>query len=137
MPTGQRGGEAYKQTILDTEHPRALERRVFSQVTRALEGVLVSKEKPRLSESDQEALSRNQQLWGSLMFDCMQPENPLPDSLKAGVISLAIFVDNYTGEVLAGRKGVDPLVAINRNVILGLKGAAPVDQTAAPAAAAG
>lgn len=136
MASGQRGGDAYKQTILDTEHPRALERRVFSQVTRDLENVLANGGKPHLSESDQKALSRNQQLWGSLMFDCMQAENPLPDSLKAGVISLAIFVDNYTGEVFAGRKAVDPLIAINRNVIRGLKGAAPAEQTTAPVAAA-
>ncbi len=137
MASGQRGGDAYKKTILDTEHPRDIERRVFSQVTRDLEDIKKADEKPYLSDDAHDALVRNQRLWGSLMFDCMEPENPLPDALKASIISLAIFIDDYTGEVLVGRKAVDPLIDINRNVINGLKGMAPVVEAAPTAVAAG
>ena len=131
MLSERRGGAAYKQTILDTENPRSIERRVFSQITRDLENLRLEEAAENLSVSQQEALSRNQQLWNSLMFDCMEPENPLPDSLKAGVISLAIFVDRHTSDVMTGKKTVDALIAINRRMISGLKGVAPAEQTAA------
>ena len=130
MASGQRGGDAYKSIILDTEHPRDIERRVFSQVTRALEDIKNADGKPYLSDDAHDALIRNQRLWGSLMFDCMESENPLPDALKASIISLAIFIDDYTAEVMVGQKAIDPLIDINRNGIKGLKGMAP--QTAAP-----
>lgn len=136
MAPGKRGGDAYKSIILDTEHPRDIERRVFSQVTRALEDIGREDVKPYLSDNAHDALVRNQRLWGSLMFDCMEPENPLPDALKASIISLAIFIDDYTSEVLTGKKKVGPLITINRNVIQGLKGVAPAPEAAAPAQAA-
>ena len=71
------------------------------------------------------------------MFDCMETENPLPDALKASIISLALFVDDYTTEVLIGRKEIDPLIEINRNVIKGLKGMAPEAAAPVEAIAAG
>lgn len=122
MRSARSGGAAYKETIRDTEHPRSIERRVFLQVTRDLESI---EENALLTPVAQDALMKNQRLWGSLMFDCMQPENPLPDSLKAGIISLALFVDRQTGEIVAGRQKISSLITINRNMIRGLAGQAP------------
>lgn len=119
MRSARTGGAAYKETIRDTENPRSIERRVFLQITRDLEAI---DDATLHTPGAKEALSKNQRLWGSLMFDCMQPENPLPDSLKAGIISLALFVDKQTGEIFAGRQKISSLIAINRNMIRGLAG---------------
>ncbi len=127
MRSAKARGAAYKETILDTESPRSIERRVFLQVTRDLES---ADSDTALTESAREALSTNQRLWGSLMFDCMQPENPLPDALKAGIISLALFVDKHTGEIFAGRQKITPLITINRNMIRGLAGQSPAPAVA-------
>lgn len=122
MRLARTGNAVYKETIRETEHPRSIERRVFLQVTRDLEAI---EEDGQLTPDAQEALAKNQKLWGSLMFDCMEPENPLPDSLKAGIISLALFVDKQTGEVFAGREKISSLITINRNMIRGLAGQSP------------
>jgi flagellar protein FlaF len=119
-----RAREAYKQTITETEEPREIERKVFMQITGELERAS-REEKFPLSETALEALNRNQKLWGELMFDCAYKDNPLPDQLKAGIISLALFVDRHTPHVIAGEKTIEPLLEINRNIIRGLAGQAP------------
>jgi flagellar protein FlaF len=115
---------AYKQTITETEDPRAIERKVFLQITGELERASREEQHP-LSNFALDALSRNQKLWGELMFDCAFQDNPLPDELKAGIISLALFVDRHTPEVISGDKTMAPLLEINRNIIKGLAGEKP------------
>lgn len=110
---------AYKQTITETEGPRAIERKVFLQITGEMERARREDKFP-LSPAALDALSRNQTLWAELMFDCAYKDNPLPDELKAGIISLALFVDRHTPEVIAGDKAIDPLLDINRNILKGL-----------------
>jgi flagellar protein FlaF len=116
--------EAYKQTITETEEPREIERKVFLQITGELERASREDKFP-LSPTALDALNRNQKLWGELMFDCAYKDNPLPDQLKAGIISLALFVDRHTPHVISGEKDMGPLLEINRNIIRGLAGAMP------------
>lgn len=119
-----RARDAYKQTITETEEPREIERKVFVQITGELERAARENTFP-LSGTALDALSRNQKLWGELMFDCAYKDNPLPDQLKAGIISLALFVDRHTPHVISGEKTMEPLLEINRNIIKGLSGQAP------------
>lgn len=126
--------QAYRQTITETEEPREIERKVFLQITGELERAAAEQEFP-LSPSTLEALNRNQKLWGELMFDCAYKDNPLPDQLKAGIISLALFVDRHTPHVIAGEKTVEPLLEINRNIIKGLAGKMPEKPASEPQAA--
>ncbi|NRA29807.1 MAG: flagellar biosynthesis regulator FlaF [Parvularculaceae bacterium] len=116
--------QAYKQTITETEEPREIERKVFLQITGELERAARENQTP-LSPAALDALGRNQKLWGELMFDCAYKDNPLPDSLKAGIISLALFVDRHTPYVISGEKTIAPLLEINRNIIKGLAGVSP------------
>lgn len=113
--------QAYKQTITETEEPRAIEKKVFLQITGELERAVREEQFP-LSSTALDALNRNQKLWGELMFDCAYKDNPLPDELKAGIISLALFVDRHTPHVISGEKTMEPLLEINRNIIKGLAG---------------
>ncbi|MEM9809762.1 MAG: flagellar biosynthesis regulator FlaF [Pseudomonadota bacterium] len=122
---GRAGAKAaYKQTITETEEPREIERKVFIQVTGELERAAREASHP-LSAPALDALSRNQKLWGELMFDCAYKDNPLPAQLKAGIISLALFVDRHTPDVISGDKTIEPLLEINRNIIRGLAGQKP------------
>lgn len=123
--------DAYKQTLRETDDPRAMERRVFAQITGELEAADQIASGPERTAKLCEALSRNQDLWGRILFDLADDKNQLPQALRAQLISFALFVDRYTGEVLAHQKSVEPLVDLNRRIMLGLAG---VTQAPSPTA---
>lgn len=132
------GAAAYKQTIKETESPRQIERRIFAQVTADLEKYAQWRDGgdgPGDRPNDgHEALARNQNLWGKLMYDLADETNQLPDKLRAQIISLTLFVDRHTEEVLKGSKKVQPLIDLNKRMMAGLAGEAP-DRAAVPAIA--
>lgn len=124
---------AYKRTIRESESPRQIERRVFLRVTGELE-----KQKQdfdgagtRESRSDMLAvglrntLTENLKLWSTIKHDLSQADNGLPLQLKAGLISLALFVERQTAIVLGGGAGLGSLVSINQSLISGLSGQTP------------
>ncbi|ACI97653.1 flagellar protein FlaF, putative [Rhodospirillum centenum SW] len=111
---------AYRQSMRDTVSPRQLEHRVFSQVTAELE---VCTRQPDAFATIR-AVDRNRRLWGALVTDLAQPDNLLPDALKAGLISLGLWVNRYSSEVLTEGRPLNPLIEVNRTVMQGL-GSAP------------
>lgn len=121
---------AYKRTITQTENPRQIERRVFSNVTAEMEATsegfdssLDSMEKLNiLSSGLRETLSQNQKIWQTIRSDLISPGNALAPDLKAGLISLALWVESHTNDVLKGQKKVKPLLDVNRSIIRGLEG---------------
>ncbi len=121
---------AYKRTISDTESPRQIERRVFLQVTSELEDKSKAYDETQdkaerlrvLSEGLRDALWRNQKLWMAVRNDVVEPGNDLPPALKAGLISLALFVDTHTASLMKTEKTVKPLLDMNRSIIRGLEG---------------
>lgn len=121
---------AYKRTITQTESPRQIERRVFANVTAELEAQSVefdvteqSGDKLRiLSGGLRDTLSYNQRIWQTIRSDLVNPANGLAPDLRAGLISLSLWVESHTNEVLKGQKKVKPLLDINRSIIRGLEG---------------
>jgi flagellar protein FlaF len=121
---------AYKRTIKQTESPRQIERRVFANVTAELEAQSVefdvtekSGDKLRiLSAGLRDTLSYNQRIWQTIRSDLVNPANGLAPDLRAGLISLSLWVESHTNEVLKGQKKVKPLLDINRSIIRGLEG---------------
>lgn len=67
-----------------------------------------------------EALDANRKLWNLLSADCSAPENQLPTTLRAQIISLALWVSRYSSEVLRAGAEIDPLIDINRTMMEGL-----------------
>lgn len=124
---------AYKRTIRESESPRQIERRVFTRVTGELDknAQAFDRAPSRLERMDLLAnglrthLSENLKLWSTIKFDLSQPENGLPPQLKAGIISLALFVERQTAVVIGGNAGIGVLVQINQSLISGLSGSAP------------
>lgn len=107
---------AYRQSMRDTGSPRELEHRVFAQITAELE---VCTRQPDAFATIR-AVDRNRRLWGALVTDLAQPDNLFPDGLKAGLISLGIWVNRYSGEVLTQGRPLAPLIEVNRTVMQGL-----------------
>lgn len=110
---------AYGQTTRQTADPRQIEKTLFEQVTDALVHVNQSGGADAALWAD--AVNRNSQLWLALAGDLLTPENALPTELKAGLLNLAEFVRRTSLAVLAGREGMDDLIAINRAVLGGLE----------------
>ncbi len=68
------------------------------------------------------AVRVNWRLWTILQAELLDPDCPLPDDLRANVLSLAQFVDKHTIDVIAQPKPnkLDILIAINRELAGGL-----------------
>lgn len=114
------GLQAYQQAAARTENPRDAEYRLFGQVTRAL---LQAADRPAddmLGRMD--ALDWNRRLWSALASDCANPENVLPEPLKAQIISLSLWVSRHTSAVMRREEQIDPLIDINRIMMQGLSG---------------
>ena len=121
---------AYKRTIRESESPRQIERRVFVRLTGDLEknsqaydsSVERSDRVDMLAQGLRTNLSDNLKLWSTIKHDLSQPENALPSQLKAGLISLALYVERQTAEILGGGGQLNTLVQINQSLISGLSG---------------
>jgi len=111
--------KAYQRAATQAESPRELEYRAFGQVTALL--VRVKDEQLPIAVVA-EALAENRRLWNMLSADCALPENKLPLTLRGQIISLALWVARYSGEVLREGAPLDPLIEINRTMMEGLAG---------------
>src|SRR4051794_29417195 len=105
----------YQQAQDNYEDPRAAEHRMLSRVT----GMLVEGGK-RGGRDLIEACYYNRKLWTIFQSDLANSENKLPDAVKANLLSLSIWVQRYTGQVLDGAP-VEPLIELNRSMMDGLK----------------
>jgi flagellar protein FlaF len=66
------------------------------------------------------ALGRNREAWNAFSTACGAPGNQLPDTLRASIISIALWVERHTSEVVTGRDSIDELIEVNRAIIEGL-----------------
>ena len=111
---------AYQQAAQRAETPRDVEYRLFSVVTRALMDV---KSTPRTDVGAwMGALHWNRRLWGQLADDCARPDNALPVTTRAQIISLSLFVHRATSEVMRQEEDIETLIDLNRTMMQGLSG---------------
>ncbi len=109
--------KAYQRAATQAENPRELEYRAFGQVTA---GLVRIKEAELPPSSVAEVLDANRKLWNLLSADCSDPQNALPMSLRAQIISLALWVARYSSSVMRDGVDVEPLIDINRTMMEGL-----------------
>jgi flagellar protein FlaF len=126
---------AYKQTIRQSESPRAIERRILMSLTADLEAQAgpydSAGEQDRmrlLAGGLRDSVAENQRFWQKMRMDLSTEGNLLPAQLRAQLISLAIWVEKQSGRVIAGAGGLQGLVTINNHIIAGLSGEAPQPQ---------
>ena len=109
---------AYQQAAQRAETPRDVEYRLFAQVTRALMDV---KSVPRENIGAWiDVLHWNRRVWATLADDCAQPGNALPETTRAQIISLSLFVHRTTSQVMRRETDVDVLIDLNRTMMQGL-----------------
>lgn len=68
------------------------------------------------------AILENTRLWRTLASDVAQPENQLPQALRAQLFYLYQFIEQRSRKVLAGKTDVGVLAEINTAVMRGLRG---------------
>ncbi len=113
--------QGYQQTYLQvqnvTEDPRQTEYRIVAQITAAM----IKAEQQGHAEIVR-AVHWNRRLWLTLQSDCASEDNSLPDAVRAGIISLAIWVDKHSRKVLKHEAELAPMIEVNRNIMEGLSG---------------
>lgn len=67
-----------------------------------------------------DALDWNRRLWSVLGTDCALPGNGLPETLRAQIVSLSIWVNRHTSAVMRGQEEIAPLIEVNRLIMQGL-----------------
>ena len=109
--------DAYRRTKTIAASARETEHRLMSEIT----GQMIGARDAGLTGSAlTPALHRNREAWSLFSALCSSNENKLPDEIRAGIISLALWVDRFTTEVITGRDSIDALIEVNRTIIAGL-----------------
>ena len=109
--------QVYQRAQTSNESPSQIEYRLFAQVTNALIEV---KDKSIRDKDTIAALDWNRRMWSVYSSDCGAKGNQLPNQLRAGIISLAIWVSKHTSQVMRGKESIDALININKTVMEGL-----------------
>ena len=109
--------DVYKKATLTNDSPRTTEYRLFAEITGELQKANNS-ETPKTERI--KVLFRNSQLWSTLQADLMLPGNEMGNELKAGLISLAIWVAKFTSPAMNNDADLEPLISVNRQIMDGL-----------------
>jgi flagellar protein FlaF len=112
--------QAYQRVAAQAESPRETEYRLFGQVTRAL--IEAAQLDPADIRGRMDALDWNRRLWSALATDCADSGNGLPDSVRAQIISISIWVGRHSSAVMRKEEQIEPLIDINRIIMQGLSG---------------
>ncbi|SDD58182.1 MULTISPECIES: flagellar biosynthesis regulator FlaF [Kordiimonas] len=119
--------QAYQKAQHSAENASQVEYRLFAEVTNAL---MKAKERATRDKQMVEALDWNRRMWSVLSSDCGTEGNGLPPQLRAGIISLSIWVSKHSSAVMRGEESIDDLININRTIMEGLADQAKLQQRA-------
>ncbi|MBO9725454.1 MAG: flagellar biosynthesis regulator FlaF [Novosphingobium sp.] len=108
---------AYQRVQQIAATPRRNEYRLMSQIT----GEMIAARDAGLHGAQlAPALHRNRLAWSTFSSMCASQGNQLPDDLRARIISIGMWVEKYTSEVITGHDTIDDLIVVNRAIIEGL-----------------
>lgn len=111
--------QAYQRTSARSEDPRSTEYRLLGHVTRAL--MEVQDAGAGEIRKRAEALDWNRRVWSAFAADCANTDNGLPESLRASIISLSIFISKETSAAMRGGGDIETLIDLNRTIMQGLE----------------
>jgi flagellar biosynthesis activator protein FlaF len=110
---------AYQAARSRAETPRAAEFRLMSEIT----GEMMDAEAAGLKGAMlMPSLHRNREMWSAFVSDCGATGNGLPKPLRAQIISIGLWVERFTSDVIAGREPISELIGVNRTIMEGLRG---------------
>lgn len=110
---------AYHRARNIIETPRQAERRLMCEITGEM---IHARDAGHRRGALMPTLHRNREVWNTFSAVCGAAGNELPATVRASIISLALWVDHFTSDVVAGRESIDDLIAVNRDIIDGLTG---------------
>lgn len=111
------GLSAYQRARGFAEAPRNTEHRLLGQVT----GALIEAERAGLKGAAlMDAIHWNREVWTTFGATCADGANRLPVPLRASIVSLSLWVDRHSSEVVAGRAALSDLIEVNRLIMDGL-----------------
>ncbi len=122
--------KAYKNTMQHTASPRDIELQVFKRITSTLRAIDTTR--PGGFSDLAATLQENLTLWQTLMIDVIDPDNPHPQELKAGIANLAEFVRQQTHKIMAGEGDLEALLDVNEIIIVGLQTRADTNSVTGP-----
>jgi flagellar protein FlaF len=110
---------AYKEIVDESPQAmRAQERRALDQVIELLRAAAAAGPGSRETVT---ALSQLRRLWAVFLDDLNSPENALPASLRAGIVSVGIWVNKEIDRARLGQcRDLTPLIEINEIIRDGL-----------------
>ncbi|MBB4840102.1 MULTISPECIES: flagellar biosynthesis regulator FlaF [Sphingomonas] len=109
---------AYQAARARAETPRSAELRLLGEITGEM---MDAEERGAKGALLMPSLHRNREMWHAFTTDCNDPNNGLPRDLRAQIVSLGLWVDRYTSDVIAGRERIRELIEVNRMIIEGLR----------------
>lgn len=111
------GLSAYQRARGFAEAPRSTEHRLLGQVT----GALIEADRRGLKGAALvDVIHWNREVWATFGATCADGANRLPPPLRASIISLSLWVDRHSSEVIAGRAAIVDLIEVNRLIMDGL-----------------
>jgi len=113
---------AYKNVSKASMSPRQLEAAILNRSAAMMKAVQDNWDTPGSEEKLDEALKYNQKLWTVFQADLADDECPLPKKLREDILSLSVFIDRRTFELLTNpeREKISVLININQNIAAGL-----------------
>ncbi len=99
-----------------TATPQDNEILIFSNANAMLANAKTADAKTRIS-----ALFHNQRLWSAIVKDVALETNQLPAELKQNLTDLGIWAMQYSTRAMGEDLSLDPLIAVNRDMIEGLQ----------------
>ncbi len=108
---------AYAPTQTSTRTARSVEYEVIARISHRLKRAMQQKDFPALAD----ALHENNKLWMTLAIDVANPDNLLPEDLRAKIVYLAEFTRQHAQKVMQKRESALPLLEINAAILKGLK----------------
>lgn len=119
--------DAYQDVASATLSGRELEASIFSKAAAQLISAKNEWGVPGHDDLLDGALKYNQQVWSFFQAEISSEENPLPVEIKKNLLTLSLFVDKRSFEIMAypAPDKLDILISINQNLAAGLLSKAP------------
>lgn len=110
--------KAYQNIQNKVESQRALEYRQLGELTSAL---LCARDHEHDVSARARAVHGNQIFWSHLRVHALEAVNSLPSDMRLSMIALAEWVEKNSVEAALGTVPLDDLIAVNQQLMEGLK----------------
>jgi flagellar biosynthesis activator protein FlaF len=118
------GLSAYRKTVVATSTGRDLEANVLTRAAQNLKDCQTRWGQDGHRERLDSALRINQRIWTIFQSELARDDNPLPVQIRNDILSLSLFIDRRTIDIMAtpAPEKLDALIRININIAEGLRG---------------